>query len=78
MKKLAYKDKVRNWLLLLQPGIAIVDATGILLIFIFISALWWDTSATGGPGFRRAWPGMLLQAIENRGLPPPPAQIHVA
>ena len=44
--KPAYKTKARNWLLLLQPGIAIVGGTGVLLIFTFSSALWWDTSAT--------------------------------
>lgn len=44
--KPAYRTKARNWLLLLQPGIAIFAILGILFIFICSSALWWDTTAT--------------------------------
>jgi hypothetical protein len=46
-----YREKARNWLLLLQPGIALFAAVGVILIFVFSSALWWDTTATAGEVF---------------------------
>ncbi|XTI89221.1 hypothetical protein V2W45_1343993 [Cenococcum geophilum] len=36
----------KNYLMLAQPGIAIFAVIGILVIFIFSSALWWDTTVT--------------------------------
>src|SRR6266536_2917798 len=41
-----YREMAKNYLMLLQPGIALFAILGIIFIFILSSALWWDTSAT--------------------------------